>query len=283
MASTTKKTSAVRQILTDPLFHFLIVGAAVFGIYSTVLTDSEPNLVSLPEGEVLEFVNNYRTRFGKNPDDSLIEEFRQNWLSEEVLFQEGVRLGLIYQDPVVRQRIVNKMQVVLAENTPEQEPDDETLKAFLNQVQEQYIKPASYSFETAMVSGGMAMPSAVEQEAYADLLLRALNNGAEPKLAGVPYRIHHDQNAAAVRALWGMGFTKALSALKVEDGWRRLDSKRGPVLVKLVHIEEGKLPSFDAIRGNLLMDWKRQQQAAAVRGKVAKLRKGYQVSWQGEQ
>jgi hypothetical protein len=154
------------------------------------------------------------------------------------------------------------------------------LKFFFRQVQHRYVKPPSYSFEVAaLASSDMATPD--ERDAYADLVLRALNNGATPQLTGLPYQFYESNNAAAVRAQWGEDFAAALSTLKTEDGWRRLDSKHGPLLVKLAEVKQSEVPDFEIVKNNLLVDWRRQQQAAVVRRKVAELRKNYQVSWQG--
>lgn len=282
MESASNKPPVFRQFLFDPLLHFVVIGFLVFVLYSQVSGTSSPDAIILPEGEVLEFISEYRARLGQEPDQATVEEFRRNWLSEEVLFQEGVRLGLIFQDPVVRQRIVNKMQLVFAEEAPTQAPDDDSLRAYLSEVQDRYSKPARFSFEVALLSGS-SLADPQERVSFSNLLLRALNNGAKPELTGVPYQVHREKNAAAVRALWGEEFATALTALRVEDGWRALDSTRGPVLVKLTGVEQSQVPPFEELKDNLLIDWQRQQRVAAVQQKVAELRKSYQVTWQAEQ
>ena len=108
------------KLVKEPLLHFLVAGAIVFGAYGVFseknsATDGD---ITVTKQSLLMFIQ-YRTKAFKADDaearlaamsaaavDRLVDEY----VREEALFREAVALGLDANDDVIRQRMIEKME-----------------------------------------------------------------------------------------------------------------------------------------------------------------------------
>ncbi len=105
-------------ILRTPLFHFLALGAVLFGI-SEMRDQAERVSATLPIETIIvsakrmdELVEDYRSRMGRPPTG----KERQGLISEEavdeVLYREALRLGLERGDRTVQHRLIEKIRFI---------------------------------------------------------------------------------------------------------------------------------------------------------------------------
>ena len=108
------------RFLRDPLFHFAAVGLALFLLFSALWqTESEADSseTRVDRDTILTFIQ-YRTRsfdreMAERRLDALSEEdvnrLVNEYLREEVLYREGLGLGLDADDYVIRRRLIQKV------------------------------------------------------------------------------------------------------------------------------------------------------------------------------
>jgi hypothetical protein len=174
------------SLLREPLAHFVLVGLVLFGV-DRLLSPAEPEPATQPRllqlGPELqqELVENFRHRQGREPSPDELERARERWVEDEVLYREGVTLGLAEGDVLIKNRVVEKMRFVLSNGAPVRQPTDDELRAFWQERRADYDRPKRYDFEHVAVSGA----TAGEQRANAERLLRQLAEGLAPESLGL--------------------------------------------------------------------------------------------------
>ena len=71
----------------------------------------------------------------------------QEWIREEVLFREALRLGLDRGDGVVRRRLVQKMELMLSALSEPDPPSDEELQAYYEKHRVRFQQPPAVRFD----------------------------------------------------------------------------------------------------------------------------------------
>lgn len=250
----------------EPLLHFVLLAILVFVADAALSGGGDGKAISLSEAPVEEFVRGFEQRRGRAPDEAEIQHFRENWLKEEVLYREGLELGLERNDPVVRGRVISKMQLLLAENMPEPTPTDAELKRYLRRNADSYRRPDRYSFDLIRPRG-----------ADADKLLAALNQGRSPaELDAAPRRLR-GRNEAAVVATLGEAFLSALKAAEPGERWQLLPSNQGQAVARLVAHDPGTMPALADIRSRVAADWRKHQRVQHVNNELAAMQSEYRI------
>src|SRR5512144_748603 len=97
------------KILREPLLHFVIAGAVLFGGY-TLLDRGEPNAaglgpVHIGKGEVRWLRETFSNQWRRTPTSEELNGLVTNLIEEELLAREARALGLDQNDTVVRRRL----------------------------------------------------------------------------------------------------------------------------------------------------------------------------------
>lgn len=121
------------SISKEPLLHFVLIGAIFFGIF-TVVNRPDPSsgiVVSSNDIQLMEttFSNDWNRVATAEEREIMIEDL----VREELAVREGLELGLDEGDPVVRQRIRQKLELMVEEDAVVGEPTDEELALYLKE------------------------------------------------------------------------------------------------------------------------------------------------------
>src|SRR5262245_37842217 len=100
------------SLLREPLLHFALIGAAIFGLAHVVEQRQEAaqSNIGLDAGLGQRLANLYRTQFGVLPDDGQLRIIVDDYIDDEVLYREALRLGLDQDDEIVRRRLIQKLE-----------------------------------------------------------------------------------------------------------------------------------------------------------------------------
>ena len=98
------------RFLREPLLHFLLLGAALFGLYGwmhgSVL--HQPNEIVVSRGQQQSLQAQFERVWQRPPTRGRTAGLVDNWMREEIFYREGIAMGLDRDDPVVRRRIGQK-------------------------------------------------------------------------------------------------------------------------------------------------------------------------------
>ena len=95
------------------MLHFLLIGIALFGVYRWVSPgDSGGRRIVITQGVVDDLVTQHVAARGREPSTTELNHLIESYVHDEILYREGVRLGLERDDIVVKRRVRQKMETV---------------------------------------------------------------------------------------------------------------------------------------------------------------------------
>jgi hypothetical protein len=263
-------------LLREPLLHFLVLGSLLFVAYGLL----HPGAATAPREVVVskETQANLRLQFERlRQRPPTVEEQRDlvdSFVREEILYREGVALGLERDDVIVRRRVAQKMEFIGNGQEPTA-PTDAELAAFLQQNATKYLAPARYSLRQVFFD-----PSRHGDRLEADALAakRAVRPGDTP--VGDPSLLPAELDAAPafeVERVFGVELLEALKDLPI-GGWQGpVRSGRGLHLVELSQRDAARPATLEEARNEVERDL---VSARAERGReefFGKLRQKYEV------
>lgn len=263
----------LRRALREPVLCFVLLGAAMFGLWWAGPGAAEP------AGEAARGTigvdrerlgGEQQARLGRAPTEDELAAAIDRWVDGEVLYREGLALGLERDDPVIRQRVI---ELVVAELERPREPDDATLRAFMAEHAARYAGAARYDFVLVTLPRAPSEPD----DARARRVLEALRGGADPKT--VEGRLASGRRFSATSLIRTYGQEIAAAVMEQPPGeWSMIVIERGWTLVKVNARHADEAPAFESVRNRVTLDWKQAQRGATRRQWMAELRGRYAVT-----
>lgn len=257
----------IGRLAREPLVHFLLAGAAIWGVMALAgeAVDPASRTIDLGREKQADLALGFERMMGRPPTDAELAELKSRWVREEVLYREAVRLGLDDGDPIVRRRLSTKMDELAGAQAEVAEPSQSELAAWLQQHPDRFSTGSTVSFEQ------LYFPS--------EALARAALESAQP----VGHEISLPASASAmplseIGNVFGHQFLDALEQRKPGAHWQGpIPSGFGWHIVRLSARDTGRVPPLARIRERVEADWRgstiadRREQAYRV------LREAYRV------
>lgn len=139
------------NFLREPLLHFLFIGAALFFVFYTTQDRSNFNqskdIIVISPSDIDRLAYFFEKTWRRPPNDKELRGIVDDYLEEEVLYREALRLGLDKDDTVVRRRMRQKMEFFVNDISEQTEPTTQQLEEFLNNNKENYRVEPAISFQ----------------------------------------------------------------------------------------------------------------------------------------
>lgn len=270
---------SARPWTREPLLHFLLIGLALFGLHR-VLAPAPARTIEVSSDTVERLRVQQERRLGHPPSAEELDAAIQTWAEGEMLYREAIALGLDRGDPIVRRRLVQKMQFLFEESEAPSEPSDAELEAWIASNAERFQQ----SPRVALTHVFVASSSRVVPEAQLRTIEDELRDGADPATLGESFvlgQVLGPRTAGDLERQFGKGFGEAVMALP-DDGWHRLRSIYG---WHLVHVDErlpGKLATLEQVRSQAREGLLQERRAAQRDAALAELRGRYEIVVEGD-
>ena len=271
------------RIVREPLLHFLVLGALLFGLYfwvgspSIASTSTKQIEVSSPVIESLQAT--WQLQWSRKPTPQQLQTLVDNYVRDEILYREALALGLDDKDIIVRRRLIQKMQFLVQDVAGIKEPSDEELQNYLDTHADRYTIPGRFSFNQVYFSRELHGEST---DPDAENLLTQLQTDPErtqPK--GDRSMLPTTYTLASTKTLNNtFGGTLAREIAEVtETGWQGpFHSAYGSHLANVTQIEPGHPATLAEVRKNVRLDYLREQKQKQDELFYEKLRDRYTVS-----
>lgn len=253
----------LRRVLREPLFHFVLLGALVFGIdHAIAARGAHPNVIEITPEIEREAGAIFKAGMGRDPTAAELQVLRERWIDNEVLYREGLALRVDQGDAAIRERVIFKALNVMQANLALPKIDEQGLRAWFEQHRADYDTPARYDFLEAVLIGDKSAPAA-------GALAAALNRGVQSDdHAQSGLRIFKARPRNTLVISYGAGFADALEKLP-PGAWSALTSNEGLRVVRLDAIVAGSKASYEEVQLRVYQDWKdatmQQLRTVAVR------------------
>src|SRR3954469_4093377 len=171
------------------MLHFLLIGVALFGAYRWASAgDSGGRRIVITQGVADDLVAQHVAARGREPSTTELNHLIESYVHDEILYREGVRLGLERDDIVVKRRVRQKIEMIAEEDASTRAPTDADLSAYLAANQARFVQPAIVTFEQVF----LGQPTAGYVVVHALAVTReALRNGIDSATLGRPTLLPH--------------------------------------------------------------------------------------------
>ncbi|MDB3992858.1 peptidylprolyl isomerase [Gammaproteobacteria bacterium] len=256
------------MVFKHPFFLFSILGLSLFFLDFLNNYNRQEIIVTVPQQQRLATLWETQTGYVATPGqlDSLVA----NYIEEEVLYQEALRLGLDEQDSIVRRRLIQKLSFI-AESESSEPANRSVLQNFHQENIDSYTLPERYSFRQLYF----------ESEAEAKEALLSLNNGEDFKTLAKPSMLNLEYayiSELQINATFGVGFFSRLATTPLNLWQGPLTSGFGFHLIHLLAIHKEEVTPFEDIEGQISMDYQRDQEENARFNFIKELTKKYAIT-----
>ena len=224
----------------------------------------------------------YEWQFGRPPTAAELDHLIDRHIEEEILYREGVALGLDRDDEIVRRRVVQKLQFLQEDTALVPEPDDAALHAFRARHADRYREPARATFRHRYFSPDDGGSQAARARAAAALAPRP--NGAAGPAPGAgdafPGRDRYAAiDAAGLARIFGDSeLSRTLFGLPPATWHGPLQSGYGWHLVYVETLEPAREPPLGDVRDEVRTDYIDEQRQAVNAAALAAIKARYVVS-----
>ena len=282
------------QFLKEPLLHFLVIGAALFGAYAWHNrngNDAGVQQVRLADSDVHWLEETFALQWQREPTEAELRGLVRDFIKEALLARQAQELGLDKDDIVVRRRLAQKMRFLLQDNAGAAAPSDDDLhrvyQAQKSQPQASHADDVAralftrprISFTQIFFSRDQRADAAAD--ARAALVELSQPDGSARKAEwGDRSAIKsefRDADERAVANQFGAKFAARIFEL-APDAWQGpIESSQGLHLVRVTGLVPAQLRPFDQVRDQIVELWRAQSQRENEERYFVGLLKKYQV------
>src|SRR5512134_3583178 len=132
----------MRKLLREPMLHFLLIGIVLFAAYQWMApADSAGRDIVITQGVVDDLVTQHVAAKGREPSPTELNDLIESYVRDEILYREGVKLGLDRDDIVVKRRVRQKIELMAEEDASTGAPTDAELSAYLAASPARFVQP----------------------------------------------------------------------------------------------------------------------------------------------
>lgn len=275
--STETERSVRHSWLREPLVHFLALGALLFLLFQW-RGEGGSNRIVVPAGQVAAMAASFQRTWMRPPTADELKGLVDDWVREELAVREATAQGLDEGDQIIRRRLRQKLEFFVEDEAASTEPTEDELRAWLVDHAADYRRDPVIGFRQVYVSvdrrGGRA-------RADAEAILRDLQTGADPALAGDPTMLPPDvppSRVTDIGRVFGEQFAAQLPDLAVDRWVGPIESGLGLHLVHITTHEPGGEPTLATVRTEVRRDLLNARRIAQIDSMYARLARRYRIS-----
>jgi len=257
----------------------VLLGMVLFGAYHWLTPDTfVTDRIVISQGVVDDLVTQHVAAKGREPSDAEMRHLIDAYVRDEILYREGVKLGLERDDIVVKRRVRQKIELIEEEDAATRAPTDADLSAYLAANQSRFVQPVILSFEQVFLGQPTSGPDVMQAAA---VTRGALQQGADPDVLGqrtlLPRRLTRTP-ADLVARDFGAAFAAALELAPIGEWAGPVDSSFGAHYVRVAERTPGVAPDLVTVRDQVVREWENDRRQRARNDAYTRMRSGYDVS-----
>lgn len=272
----------IARLIREPLVQFLIIGAAIFGLYELVGSRSEPqrDRIVVTEGRVRQLALVFAKTWQRPPAPQELRGLIDAYVKEEIYYREAIKIGLDRDDTLIRRRMQQKMEFLSEPSDDQLAASDAALEEFYQANHTEFRIEPKVEFQQVLIDpeeGGE--PAAVR----AEQLLRQLHDSppdVDASELGDATLLPYGTPLSSVTSIgnaFGEDFAKKLETLPVDEWTGPITSPFGLHLVRITDRRDERLPPLTEIRKAVEQKWRTQERDRYRRGEYDRLRANYEV------
>ncbi len=273
----------MKRWLNEPLVHFFVLGALLFGVYAWLHqgefggSDKGVGPVRVTAREIAFLTETWERLQQRQPTREELHALVAGYLKEELLGREAREMGLDQNDLIIRRRLAQKVEFIVNDTSRLTAPTDEDLHRFYEANKESFQTRARISFTQVFFNAETRRDAAADAKAaLAALSGRAVDTSA----IGDPFALDavvRDDDMQTVAGLFGDQFANAVFTLKPGEWHGPIASSFGLHLVRVTEAKPVRQLGFSEVELQLRERWRDEHQREANERYYAGLLKKYDV------
>ena len=262
----------VLRILSEPLLQFLAIGVLLYGISELTAEDTvDPNLIRVDRAVHADLATLFEAESSRVPTVEEMDKLIDRYVMNETLYREARDLRLDHGDQMMRERLIQRMRLMIYSGVNVQNPPEEELRSWFEQRAEQYRRPARISFQVIGLDGVEA-----EVRAEAAKINALIAEGGKLQPGDYPITNLNNRPREQMVSLFNAAFVEDVEA--AEPGvWTPVETPRGWQIVRYRETVEGSDPAFEDLSKDVLADWRQERIQIEARAALEGLMSRYPV------
>lgn len=237
------------KVIKEPLLHFLLIGALIFGFYAYLHKGESTHQITLSPDLIHRLETAWEIQWRRPPTEEELANLVKNNLKEEILYREALELGLDQEDTIIRRWLTQKMDFLSQDMMPINEPTEEELKAYFEAHQTEFNQPPRLSFQHIFFNPDQRGEN-TQKDAEQLLTQLPRKSSLEDNLAslGDRFMLSHSYTLltpSAVSQIFGNSFTKQVFQLESGQWQKPIKSGYGWHLVKVNQKIPAQIGTFE--------------------------------------
>jgi parvulin-like peptidyl-prolyl isomerase len=262
--------SVAARLLHEPLLHFCLLGALIFGADAVLHPPAKDNKEIVITRELRQsFIDGFDEDKERTPTEAQLQQMIDSYVSSEILYREGKALAVDRGDEMIRERITFKLQELIFEQIKVPNPTEDELRTWFASNHKQFDEPERVGFY-------MTLPTdeALARGTLADIRAEHENENIQKQT-----RAFVGRPVDSLSASFGDSFRDVLLALPFKE-WNVIQSKEGWHVIRLDSRRPGALANFDSVRDRVTKIWMTNETSKRAREAVSRLKSNYRVRYE---
>jgi hypothetical protein len=274
----------MRNWVREPLIHFLVLGATLFAAYTYLEPGSggvnEAKQIHLTLDDLRQIDVYFQSQWRRPPTAEELTRLIENKVQEEILYREGLAMGLDKDDSIVKRRLAQKVQFLAEDVAAAREPSSDELKSWYSRNASQFAMSSRVSFRhlyfspdrrtRAQDDAGAALAKLTGQAQDIQLA----NSFSDPFMFQDYYRDRTQENLSKE---FGPQFATAVAKLQQGKWEGPIESGFGWHLVFVDTLISGRIPAFEEVEPSVKSAWLGEQKAQAWLKAYSEIRSKYTI------
>ena len=270
----------IKSVWKEPILHFLLIGVAIFVVYGLVAPHGKDTArIVVSQAMVDNMIREHQARWQRPPSEQELAGLVEAYVHDEILYREGTALGLERDDPVIKRRVRQKLEVIAEEEQGRDAPTDAELAAYLAAHAGRFTRPGTVSFEQIFLPA-TAKPAEVEA------IRASAARGAAPAHLSQPSMLPPravDVSQDLVARDFGAAFATEIAKLPPNEWAGPVRSSFGLHLVRVTMSTPAAVPPLNDVRAAVAREWENERRVGALSESYKKMRSHYEVVIEAKQ
>lgn len=274
---------SLRSIVREPLVHFALIGMALFMVFGQMAPlDAGGTKIVISQAAVDDLARQYAGLWGRPPGSRQLASLVEANVRDEILYREGMALGLGRDDALIKRRVRQKLEIMLEEAAATAPPSDADLADYMARNPRRFMQPSLVSFE--QIYFAFDEPGDVEQRLAA--ARAAADRGTDVAALGDATLLPRRGTGVSIDLVardFGAGFAEELRNTPLDRWSGPLRSAYGVHLVRVTERTPPRLPSLATVRSVVAREWENDRRKRALEVNYRRLRDAYVVVIEAKQ
>ncbi|GAA0285287.1 hypothetical protein GCM10009127_28760 [Alteraurantiacibacter aestuarii] len=290
----------LRLLLKEPLTHFVLLGGLLFAAYSLVterdVLDADSRVITVDREALTNFLQYRSSAFEPgfftaqydSMSDEQLAELARSYVREEAMAREASALGLDKNDYVIRRRMVQKIEYLVAgADLNPRPPTEQELRTYFEAHMDDFRQDAEFTFTHVFVDAEKDHPGGMEAEARRLLArLRSAHAGFNDAPAygdRFPYQRNYvRQFLGPIANELGPQFAARLAALQPGENWQGpFAGNYGLHLILFTDRTQAREPDFSEVREQVLAAVQEERRTSTREALLDELVDQYELRYVG--